>query len=601
MYHLAKFLRNLLLRLPLWVCLLFGRLLGLLFYLNPRKKRLAFKNIKIAFPEKNSKELFSILRRSFSGFGLSFVESLISPRIYKYLTLKEEEKAYKDGGMLVGIHAGSWEMAISYCAQKNNLAILAEEQKHKSLDKFLNQVRREGKIDICFSIKQLIKRLGQDYLIGLVIDHGPEADALDVDFFSHPVPTPKGGVYLAKKFNKKIYTTFCYRVRNFSHVLEIGKPIDPNEYEIEDLLKMLNKIYEGYLTKYPWEYFWCYKRFKYKKDRQVVVLSDGKSGHLKQSKAFLAFLAEEAYMLESKVIEIKYRTKSCRLIADILAFFCGRHWLGSGKLLSVLVDRKSWEALDKTYADIVVSTGSFISPLNKLFSSYLGAKSVAILRSNIPLKRFDLVVLPEHDRTYAANAIIIKGALSYPQDLGKKTQECQNFFNLSQTKKITVFLGGPLGESQEFMDNLKCFIGKLKNFASSNGYKILFSTSRRTPPEAEAYLEKELSDFPGTEALVIVNQNNYDFVFESFSVLGSIIFVSSESISMISEVASLQKPCICTSFEEESNKHKLFLESMEGEIAFLNNPYEIEQIDLRPSRILNKNKVVLKKAIQELL
>ena len=41
-------------------------------------------------------------------------------------------------------------------------------------------------------------------MIGMVLDHGVEEDALVVDFFSHLVPTPKGGVYLGKKFNKKV-------------------------------------------------------------------------------------------------------------------------------------------------------------------------------------------------------------------------------------------------------------------------------------------------------------------------------------------------------------------------------------------------------------
>ncbi len=52
-------------------------------------------------------------------------------------------------------------------------------------------------------------------MVGVVIDQGAEVDALEIPFFSHLVPTPKGAVYLARKFNKKIYTSFCLRQNNF--------------------------------------------------------------------------------------------------------------------------------------------------------------------------------------------------------------------------------------------------------------------------------------------------------------------------------------------------------------------------------------------------
>ena len=601
MYYLVKLIRKALLKLPLGVSLFLARLIGLVFYLNGRKRRVAFRNIKIAFSEKTNYQVLSILRRSFGYFGLTIIEQLIVSRIYKNVTLKEKKSEYPEGGIFVGIHAGNWALSTAYWARRYKIAIFAQQQKHKKLDKFLNELRQKEKIKVCFTVKELIKCIRQDYMIGVAVDQGAEADALEIEFFSQLVPTPRGAVYLARKFNKKIYVSFCRRQKNFSHLLEVSKPIDVEGRDDREVLTEINKIYEDFLRKYPWEYFWYYKRFKHKVNRDILVLSDGKPGHLKQAKALLSLLSQESPQIRSRIIEVKYKYWFGRIFADIIAFFAGRNCLSCGTCLTYLVDKKTWQELDKTYADIVISAGSFIAPVNKLFSSYMGAKSVTILRPNIPLRKFDLAIIPEHDRIQNDNAVMIKGALFYPDGLEEKVKNCRKFFSLSKDKKASFFLGGPISERGEFGENLKFFIPKLKEFSLKEGYKILISTSRRTPPEVESYLEKELKGFANLEALVIANKNNYDFVFEGFGGLADVVFVSSESISMVSEIASLQKPCVCVFLEPEDDKRKVFLRSMKEEISFLRRPYNISSIKLKTSLIFDKNKELVKKALEKLL
>ena len=601
MYYMVKLMRKALLKLPLGVSLFVSRVIGLLFYLSGRKRKVAFRNIKAAFPEKTNRQVHSILRKSFNHFGLTVIEQLIVSRIYDNVTLKEKADKYPGGGIFVGIHAGNCELAMSYWAQRHRVAIFAQQQKHRGLDKFLNELRQEEKIKVCFTLKELIKCVHQDYMIGVAIDQGAETDALEIEFFSHLVPTPKGAVYLARKFNKKIYVTFCRRRKNFSHSLEISKPRDVEGRETREVLTEINKIYEELLRKYPWEYFWYYKRFKHKINRDILILSDGKPGHLKQAKALLSLLSEESLQIRSKIIEVKYKNWFGRVFADVVAFFVGRNCLSCWICLINLVDKRTWQEMDRTYADIVISAGSFIAPVNKLVSSYLGAKSVTILRPNIPLRKFDLAIIPEHDRIQNDNAVMIKGALFYPNNIEGKAKECREFFNLNKDKKISFFLGGPIVEREEFAKNLKLFIPKLKEFSLKEGYKILISTSRRTTQEAEEYLEKELKDFANLKALVIANKNNYDFVFEGFGGLADIVFVSSESISMVSEIASLQKPCVCVFLEPEDDKRKVFLESMKDEISFLRKPYNISSIKLKTSLIFDKNKEIVKKALGKVL
>jgi len=601
MYRFCKILQRLLLKTPLWIVWLLGKTIGYGFYYHSRKRRVAFRNIKFAFPEKSYSEVHAILKKSFCYLALDVIENMIASRIYPYVTIKGEENLTSDGGIFVGIHAGNWETAISLFAHKHTFAVFAKQQKNKELDRFLNEVRINGKINVVFSLKELIRYLKHDDLIGIVIDHGAEKDAPIVEFFSHLVPTPRGSVYLAKKFNKKIYPDFCYRQERFHHVSEIGKPIDVSGREDVEVLRSLYKIYEDYLRKYPWEYFWYYKRFKRKIDRDIIILSDGKVGHLKQAKALLRIFEEKKSLIRSQTIEINYRSQFHRFLADILATCIGRNVVFSGRLLSWLVDKKSWQALDSVCVDVVISAGSIAAPANKLLASYLGAKSAVVLRPNVPLRKFDLAVIPEHDRIRDPRIVSIKGALSYPEELNQKMNKAKETFKLTEDKKISFFVGGPLIDKLEFIENLKIFSRKLKEFSEKNNYKLLISTSRRTPPEAEEHLQREFKDFNRCEALVMANQTNFDFVFEGFSALAEIAFVTNDSISMISESASINPSTVCVSLGAEDDKHKVFLESIKDEINFLSKPYDLEAIVLHACRMFEKNKEKLIEAVGELI
>jgi KDO2-lipid IV(A) lauroyltransferase len=558
----------------------------------------------MAFPEKERKEIKKIIRRSFQNLGLSIIEMLITPRIYKYFQIKGGENFPEEGGLITGIHEGNYELFNFALAQQIKFAVLVKKQKNEDLDKFLNDLRQEYNLKICLSLKELIRYLKANFFIGLTLDHGAEDNALLIDFFSHLVPTPGGIVYLAKKFNKKIYPCFDRRIKGFHHIGEVLPSVDPAQGDEKEMLTTLNKTFEQNLRKYPQEYIWSYKRFKRKKDLNVLILSDNKLGHLKQSQALLSFIAEEDYVLRSKTIEIKCKNKAARLFSEICSYFSGKECLGCGACLKFMLSKKTYLELEKTYADIIISTGSSLAPINKIFSSYLSAKSVVILKPNISLKKFDMAIIPKHDRVNvtAKNIVEIKGALAYPAEIEEKAQKCRDFFKLGKNRKIAIFIGGPANDKAAFINNLEIFLKNLKIFAEGKDYKLLISTSRRTPAQAQALIKEELEGFKNSEAIVYAHQANYDFVFNGFVSLSDIVFTTAESVSMISEIGSLKKACVCVFLERHVNKHNVFLESIKNEVNFLKKPYNIPNRDtLKISSIFEENKAAIKNAIKKQL
>ncbi|MDD5081488.1 MAG: ELM1/GtrOC1 family putative glycosyltransferase [Candidatus Omnitrophica bacterium] len=600
MYKILKFIKFCLNKLPLFVLYVFGQGIGWFIYLHPKKRRTAFVNVKLAFPEKTSAQVQNIVRRSFRNLGLSIIETFLSPKFVKYVNIDSLKDLDLTNAVLVGVHGGSWELYNFALSSKANFAVLAKRQKNKVLDKFLNEIRANQSLEVCFTLKELLRYMKKGYVVGMVVDHGAEDNAIYVELFSHLVPTPRGAVYVARKLERTIYPCYGVREHGFSHKIITGDPIVCNNKTDMEILNELHLFYERVITQYPAEYLWSHKRFKRKKDKIIAILSDNKKGHEKQSLAFVSYIFEYLKDVKYKVIHVRYKFPFMRMLAEALAFIFGENSIFSDKCLSLLLKKDSALELRTTFADIVVSTGSFVAPVTKLFSTSIRSKSVSILRPNILTRKFDAVIVPEHDRVTGDNIVVIKGALTYPRDLEDKAQKCRDKFNLKEHKRFSVFIGGPLFDKETYIRNVSRFMDKVKHFALDSGYRVLISTSRRTPPEIDELISEKMEYAEGVEVIIYANRENHDFVFDGFIALSDFVLVSAESISMISEIIALEKPCAAVRFERMDGKHKIFLNSIENTIEIIDNPYNLHKIRMVDSGIMEYNRTELAKLLKRL-
>ena len=601
MYSLTKFIKKVLMVLPLPMVGVIGTVLGWTLSLNIRKRSVVLRNVKAVFPEKNAVEVEKICRRSFYNFGMNIMEMFIFERIIDKVAIKGTDQMCSGSNVMVGIHAGNWEIYNAAFSRQLPLAVIAKKQKNPGVDKFINEIRSSNGVRVSFSLKEIIKHIKDNHNVGLVIDHGAEDKATCVEFFSYLVPTPGGAVQLALKFNRPIYVSFGYRTVGFSHILEISGPLETKGKNEAQILREINCFYEEKLRRHPGEYLWQYKRFKHKITRDVLIISDGKAGHLKQSQAFLRMLSEENYVIRGKVVEINYQNSFCRFLSEVFAVIAWRNCPTYANILKLLLDKKSIKNLDNVYADIVISTGTIAAPVNRIVASSWGAKSVAILKPNIPLRYFDLVILPAHDRVEYKNVVIIKGALSYPVNIEGNMNECRKTFGLDENKKIALFVGGPLSDTLKFTANFKLFVNQFVRFARAGGYKILISTSRRTPKDIEKYLSDTVRGNDVTAAEVYPNKNNYPFVFDGFCGLSDMVFVTSDSISMNSEIVAIGKPCVTVFLENPTDKLQVFFESISADINNLNYPYELAGIAPCRPKLFEYNRKIIKSAIQKII
>ncbi|MCX5710351.1 MAG: ELM1/GtrOC1 family putative glycosyltransferase, partial [Candidatus Omnitrophica bacterium] len=292
-------------------------------------------------------------------------------------------------------------------------------------------------------------------------------------------------------------------------------------------------IFEDFIAREPKEYFWTYKIWKHGLERDILILWDGRAGHLRQAQAAGALLAES---LKTRNIEAIIREVEVKPGVDTYA------------------------SLLRFTPDFIISCGASTAKINYRLSKVNQAKSIVIMRPGLMnINKFDLAIIPRHDNSpKRKNVVETDGALNLIDEDYLKDQAAK--LNLKAANYIGLLLGG---DSKKFILNRESVLEvsrQLKRGAQELGADILISTSRRTPKEIEDLIKDEFKDYSACKLLVIANEKNIPEAVGGILGLSSLMIISPESISMVSEAASSGKHVLVFKEKGLSRKHARFLE-----------------------------------------
>ncbi len=556
------------LRIEAWLFL--GRLMGrLYYYIAFKQNQKAMRNLKIAFAgRKPLKELKKIVKQMHLRMFENFFETLYLPYIdeayiKKYVQIKGFDSVQsgpggKHGVILLGVHAGSWELSNAACAillKDSCYAMLAQPQsKYKKIDSFLNHLRESKGVHVIpvTELKKLLFHLNANNILGTIVDHGGQ-DGVAVDFFSKLAMTPTGSIKLAKKLGSKIVIAFMRRLGGPYHEMifssyELSHGVDAAQ-EIEANLSAINKIFEGHIYSFPQEYLWTYKRWKYSPQTDVLVLNDAKLGHLKQSLALARLMEDSCHKITSTVVDMKYKNIFCARLLTLIVFCFGPR-AGRWFLSSIATKEMASLLLERAY-DVVVSAGSAAVPVNLIISAENKAKSIVIMKPGIfGLSRFSLVVAPDHDRLpRRSNVLSVAGAVntvnaaSIKNDFDELCSARKELLPLdtSQYLKIGLLIGGDSKHYELSCETIDFLCRQVKKFLEDNNALLFLTTSRRTPEKVVKVLEAYFKEYPSCRLFINAARHNPGASIGGIFYLSDIVIVSGESISMVSEASSSGK------------------------------------------------------------
>jgi uncharacterized protein len=227
---------------------------------------------------------------------------------------------------------------------------------------------------------------------------------------------------------------------------------------------------------------------------QLWLITDNKPGHRNQLEGLTNALAE------LKPIE--------------------HHWYDAGLTLSARLQTivSMYKAVQIKKPDLIIAAGHNTHLLLLIGRFLFGGKSIVLMRPSLPLRLFDLALIPQHDGHFQQNNVISTlGAIN-------KIKPCQTH---DKTKGLFL-IGGPSKHhgwnSRQMAEQIETIID------SAPDIRWKLTTSRRTPGDFLPllnHLKKKLTIIPHTET-------GPDWLPNQLCESG-FVWVSEDSVSMIYE------------------------------------------------------------------
>lgn len=585
---------------PVNASLWLGRQIGLLAFLFNRKRRLvAYANLKAAFAkEKSPRELKQITKRVYQTLVQTFVEILNLTKINRKYVDRYVEVVNMDrirnaaksgrGTILLTGHFGDWELSSLVSSVEGfPIMVLAREQKMKRLNDLLNRLRESNGCKVIgkgISVKNILKALYEQNIVGILSDQDAGKEGIFVDFFGRPVSCHAGPFEIAQRTNSLILPNFIVRTKGACHKLFLEEYIDLKDLssskdDIRQGLQEFTGLLESYVRKYPDQWLWLHKRWKSTPVRTVLVLDDGKAGHLNQSLAVAEGMrkvrADQGYRPEDTsivVVKVKFKSPAKRFLLGASASFATWRCHGCMRCMKGCLEKETYETLMRTYSDFVVSCGSSLAGVNIFMSKENNARNVVIMKPNIfmGLKKFTLALIPEHDRPAKRKNVVstvLAPNLVNEDKVRKDGEILARRVRVAEAGAVGVFVGGDNPE-YALTESLTASLALgLIDFCGKSGADILMTTSRRTPAASEKILKDEAKASGKFKLLVVANEKNPPETVGGILSMSKILLVSAESISMVSEAVASGKPVIAFRLAKKKvgiTKHERALAALEA-------------------------------------
>ena len=298
--------------------------------------------------------------------------------------------------------------------------------------------------------------------------------------------------------------------------------------------------------------------------KTIWALMDDRRGSVGQAKGILNALDTQKFKIIEK--NIKYTR-----LAALPNSLRGRSLLG--------VSEESKQQIIAPYPDIVLSISRRTVPIARYIKKHSPHTKIIQLMhpGHTGLKEFDLVIVPEHDKTkkQSPNIHYIVGCphritLQYLQAAREKWQPA--FAELPHPL-TAVIIGGAIKGKPFPLESVHELCSKIKALKAKIGGSILLTTSRRTGTEAEKIIKSELAGIP---------QYNYfwgdtrDNPYAGFLACADNIIITADSVSMCCEATGTGKPIYLFVGQSSwlTQKHKRFAQSLVSQkcAAFIDDP-----------------------------
>lgn len=276
--------------LPLRLSLCVGDAFGLILYaIWGSRRKIALANIRSAIENGSltlSEDPRSVIRRNFRNLGRLVIEVVkiyygMGGSVLKNIELRGRDNftnAMNRGKGVICItgHCGNWELMAVYLSMSiGHASIVARKQNNEYLNRFIVRTREKYGNHIIFkegALRQILSCLKKKEAVAFLMDQSViKSEGITIHFLGRNAYAMKTPAVIARKTGAAVIPLFIRRTET-GHIVEIHEEIplvsseDPDTALLHDTINFSKPI-EEYIKKYPSDWLWIHRRWKWVKEQ----------------------------------------------------------------------------------------------------------------------------------------------------------------------------------------------------------------------------------------------------------------------------------------------------------------------------------------------
>ena len=273
-YLIASFVLWSLAHSPPGLARFYARLLDLAL---PRLRRVAMRNLELAYPEKTSLERKVIVDQVFRSIARLLYAFARFPRInrenisqwirYEGLEHFMEAKKAGHGILFATAHLGNWELsAFAHGLMTEPMNVVIRPLDNPAADRLVEQRRQlsgNRLIEKWDGARAILRALQQNEAVGILIDQNTSLqEGVFVNFFGTPACANTAFAKIAHRTGAQVIPGFALWLEDEKrYVLRFYPPVEITGDAAEDTAR-LHAVLEQVIRGFPGQWLWIHRRWK---------------------------------------------------------------------------------------------------------------------------------------------------------------------------------------------------------------------------------------------------------------------------------------------------------------------------------------------------
>ncbi|NTV67684.1 MAG: lysophospholipid acyltransferase family protein [Chlorobaculum sp.] len=238
-------------------------------------------NLSAAFPQKSRAEISRIARQVYRNMAENVVEVLRLPLLrtpedaarlvdVDARAFRAKTRELNRGAVLISAHFGNWELlGMAFGLLVSPLTVVVKRLKNREIDRQINLWRAMRGNRVVYkrqALREGLRTLRNGGVMSILADQSDPKGGFFMDFLGRRTSVFLGPAFLALKTGVPVFVGISRKIGNGRYRVEYEEidysDLGTGKADVEELARRYTRALEGYIRRYPEEWFWVHNRWK---------------------------------------------------------------------------------------------------------------------------------------------------------------------------------------------------------------------------------------------------------------------------------------------------------------------------------------------------